>query len=217
MTKPAARKKATRRTTKPRATKASKPTPPAEASPELQTAAELALAAGREGHGLMDEFEAKCRAVRQWHRETNEHLDFQSALLQDYAAELDEYRRTLEEELADAVEQQAAEQGAIKSLQADVLAERKIVETELAELKNELQSMEVIRSAMAQEMETLEKTRAELSAERSLLTQMRSDLGEEWAGLKTLRQSQTKLGEDLEAERQRLGRKTLKISHSQAA
>ena len=241
MTKPVARKKATRRTTKARSTKAAAPpsqvTPPAppasktvaietaaseraavtQAVPDLDRAAEQALASGRVGHALMDEFEAKCHAVRDWHRQTSDELGRQRDALSGFAEQLDVYRQTLDHERLEALEQQVSEREAIASLRADVLAERQTVEAQLKELREERDSLEQIRSAMAEEMSSLETARQQIATQRSLMEQMRRDLDEEWAGLKTLRQTQTRLGEELEAERQRLSRKAYSVTAQQEA
>ncbi len=61
------------------------------------------------------------------------------------------------------------------------------------------------------EIQQLAAAREQVEADRSDLVEMRRDLETEWTALRNLRDAQATLGQELDAERQRLNRRAFKL------
>ncbi|MEO0514361.1 MAG: hypothetical protein AAF086_03590 [Planctomycetota bacterium] len=67
------------------------------------------------------------------------------------------------------------------------------------------------------ELKQLAAARAQVEADRSDLVEIRRDLETEWTALRNIRDAQAKLGQELDAERQRLNRRAFKLITPTAA
>lgn len=90
-------------------------------------------------------------------------------------------------------------------------------EEQARQLAKQQKTLDKTNAQLNNELKQLTAERTQVEAERSDLAEMRTDLDAEWTALRNLRDAQAKLGQELDAERQRLNRRAFKLTTPPAA